>query len=86
MLEPTPDLASLTQTAFLQIRHYGAADTAVMAHAIRTLTDVAAVVPPETRPGLRDEAVRYVAAARRAATPEDQPVIDALVDRIDGGW
>ena len=83
VLEPAPDLATLTRTAFLQIRHYGAADTVVMAHAIRTLTTVAAVVPDAARPVLLDEAERYLAAARRAGTPEDQPVIDALVDGID---
>ena len=76
VLKPGPDLSSLIQTAFAQIRHYGASDMLVMSHAIRTLVAVMAVVPPAARASLREEADRYLETMRRSASASDRPMVD----------
>ncbi len=76
VLRPGPDLSSLIETAFTQIRHYGANDTLVMARAVQTLVAVMGVAPPAARPPLREEALRYLASMRRSASDDDRPIVD----------
>lgn len=86
ILGDRPSFSTLIETAFVQVRHYGAADPLVMAHAIDTLAAIIAVVPATTQEPLRREASRYIATARRTVAREDQPIIDAAADRIGLEW
>ena len=77
-----PPFAHLVQTAFGQIRHYGAGDAAVAEHVAATLGRMAVLVPPTRREPLRDEGRLVVATAR------EQITIAADLDRVEraGGW
>ncbi len=83
ILGDRPSFSTLIETAFVQLRHYGAADPLVMAHAIDTLAAIIAVVPDEAAGPLRREAGRYAATARRTVADEDQSIIDAALERYE---
>lgn len=85
ILDDRPSFPTLIETAFVQIRHYGAADPLVMAHAVDTLAAIIAVVPTDAHTPLQREASRYIATARRSVANEDQPIIDAAADRFEWG-
>ena len=60
----TPSFARLADTAFAQIRHYGAEDPTVATHLLEVLGRAAALVPPVHRPVLVDHGRLALAAAR----------------------
>ena len=59
-----PPFAELVETAYAQIRHYGAGDATVMRHLATTLGRVAALVPPERRAPLARQARLTAESAR----------------------
>jgi uncharacterized membrane protein len=62
VIVPTIELEGLLDTAFEQIRHYGAADEAVSLRLLRAFNDIASTVQSEEiRRGLFDRAARVVA-------------------------
>lgn len=83
VLASEPGFGTLVQFAFMQIRHYGAEDTLLMAHAIQTLASIMDVVPTMSHEPLRQEIRRYVATSHRSAAPEDRQVIDEAAGRLE---
>ena len=62
---------AVVRVGFGQIRHYGAGDASVAEHLVRTLGNVAVLVPDELRAALVQEA-RLMVAAAQAALPVDE--------------
>lgn len=68
---PRLAFATFLQTAFLQIRHYGAGDPVIVLHLLRTLRVVGAGGPDEVREAVAAEARTIVEAAAGQALPVD---------------
>ncbi len=85
VLLPTPPFGRLVDTAFAQIRHFGAGDAVVMAHLVGVLGRVAELVPPERRAPLAREATLALADARGQLAPHDLPRVDAAAAWLTAG-
>jgi len=66
LLARGPAFARLVETAFAQIRHYGAADAVVVEHLVATLGRMADLVPPDRVEPLARQARLAVEGARQA--------------------
>ncbi len=65
---PGPSRASLVTVAFSQIRHYGAADVALMEHLVVTLGRIVENTPPACHAPLLEEARLALQSARQGIT------------------
>jgi uncharacterized membrane protein len=73
-----PSFARLTDVAFTQIRHYGAGDSLVTTHLMKTLGEVAARIPIDQQEPLREQAAALLVEAQQAhAVPGDIRRIEA---------
>jgi uncharacterized membrane protein len=81
-----PSFARLAETAFGQIRHYGADNPAIAEHLLGVIGRVAGLAPPECRPALRWQADLALAASRdRIGSGHERARVEAAASWLRRG-